>query len=82
MTLDSNLGSSQMYLGVELPPFVQQDCLFVANLPKQFSNEQLANEMLGCFQRFGQIRSLKTARDASGRPFGFVEYSVGCQMPC
>lgn len=48
--------------------------LFVANLPHQMTNEQLAISMFTVFKPFGQVTSIKASRDQRGRPFGFIEF--------
>lgn len=63
--------------------FKAECCLFVANLPQDLSNSQLAyalfetfHAMLGavCSGSSGAMRSIKASRDSRMRPFGFVEF--------
>jgi RNA recognition motif-containing protein len=51
-------------------------CLFIANLPQQFSNEQLSQHLVQLFEPFGHILSVKSSRDKRGRPYGFIQFET------
>ena len=50
--------------------------IYTCSLPKQYTNEQLAQGMYEIFKAYGTIISLKASRDDKGRPFGFIQYPV------
>lgn len=50
-------------------------CVFVASLNREKTDDQLYESVLGSFQKFGSITTVKVSRDYSGRPYAFVQYN-------
>ncbi|ODA78565.1 hypothetical protein RJ55_05947 [Drechmeria coniospora] len=54
--------------------YAGSSCMFVANLPQQFEDELLEEEVTKVFSNFG-IVFVKIKRDAKNMPFGFCQYT-------
>ncbi|RDA88972.1 hypothetical protein CP532_0632 [Ophiocordyceps camponoti-leonardi (nom. inval.)] len=55
--------------------YAGSSCMFVANLPQQFSDRRLEEEVTKNFSQFG-IVFVKIKRDSRGMPFAFCQYTV------
>ncbi len=60
----------------ESPGCASRDCLFVANLPSSFSDDELEHHLRALFATYGPIRSTKAGRDRKMRPFCFVQFEA------
>ncbi|PHH82018.1 hypothetical protein CDD82_7274 [Ophiocordyceps australis] len=54
--------------------YAGSSCMFVANLPQQFSDRKLEEEVTKVFSQFG-IVFVKIKRDGRGMPFAFCQYT-------
>ncbi|KAM4064863.1 RNA recognition motif domain-containing protein [Hirsutella rhossiliensis] len=54
--------------------YAGSSCMFVANLPQQFHDRKLEEEVTKAFSQFG-IVFVKIKRDSRGMPFAFCQYT-------